>query len=70
MDNHVDINNEMIKYTNNKKLNRLNKERVIKEDNVKVINTTIDFGYNKTYKIKTTQLIDKKYDIAKLEFEN
>ena len=70
MDNHEDINNEMIKFTNNKKLNKLNKKRVVKENNVKIINTTIDFGHDKTYKIKTTQLIDKRYDIAKLEFEN
>ncbi len=70
MDNHEDINNEMIKFTNNKKLNKLNKKRAVKENNVKIINTTIDFGHDKTYKIKTTQLIDKRYDIAKLEFEN
>ena len=67
--NHLYINNEMIKFTTNKKCK---KDKKINIDNMKescVINTTLDFG-NKIYNIKTTKLENSNFDIAKLEFPN
>ena len=71
VENHNQINNEMIKFVNknkNKSKKNTEEQQDIKKNNI--LNTTINFGNNKQFNIKTTKIMNNTFDIAKLEFNN
>ena len=75
IEDHNKINDEMNRINNSKKKYKINSslENENKKDKINreyIINTTVNFGYSKKqYKVKATNLNNKKFNITKIEFE-